>query len=401
MKVIILSAKTGGGHISAAKAINEYLKNNGAEVKMLDTIETISRILNKTVIEIYGHIAKSHKHLWKLMYDTSNNQAAVSKLVATVNGTISKKLLPSINDFNPDIIIVTHPFAAEMISSLKSAGKITVPLVCVMTDYAPHRTWINDKTDAYIVANDQMIKPMEEIGVDPKIIYPFGIPINEDFHSPKNKEEVLKSIGFSQGVPTILMMAGCGGIANIAEIYEKLQSLKTDVQIIIITGKNQKLYNNIRMLASGEEIKKRKFILKHLNLKKLRLIKKPKKLSFDNKDNRKKTKVIYFTNEVSKYMQSSDLIITKPGGLTVSEALACNLPMALFNAIPGQEEENANFLVKNNMAVRLTGGKYDIKIIENLLTDPKRLNAMKLNCQKFDKSDCLKNIYKVIQKLLK
>ena len=99
-------------------------------------------------------------------------------------------------------------------------------------------------------------------------------------------------------------------------------------------------------------------------------------------------------------MQMSDLIITKPGGLTISEALACNLPMALFEAIPGQEEENAEFLVSKNMAVKLTPGESEEKIISNLIQNPQQLNFLKHNCKNFDKSNCLKNIYNLSHKII-
>ena len=100
-------------------------------------------------------------------------------------------------------------------------------------------------------------------------------------------------------------------------------------------------------------------------------------------------------------MSAADLIITKPGGLTVSEALACSLPMALFGEIPGQEEENANFLVGNNMAVKLDKKSSNLKSVEALLKNPDRLNYMKFNCENFDKSDSLKNIYNLAKKLSK
>ena len=97
----------------------------------------------------------------------------------------------------------------------------------------------------------------------------------------------------------------------------------------------------------------------------------------------------------------SDLIITKPGGLTISEALACNLPMALFEAIPGQEEENAEFLVSKNMAVKLTSSENEEeKIISNLIQNPQQLNFLKHNCKNFDKSNCLKNIYDLSHKII-
>ncbi|MBR2735482.1 MAG: glycosyltransferase [Clostridia bacterium] len=405
MKIIILSATTGGGHMSAANAISEYLSEQSIETKVVDTLEYISPILNKTITETYEFLAKRSPKLWKLMYNSSNHRA-INKVVSSSNSLISRKLMPLLNDFEPDLIVSTHPFATEMISKLKSLNKINLPLVCVMTDYAPHRTWISSGVDAYVVANENMIEPMAKMGVNTEIIHPFGIPVDEDFFSEKNKESILSQMDLSTSIPTLLIMAGSCGFANMENIYKKLQKSQIDFQIIIITGKNPRLYNSMQSLISGSETKKHhqfipKFKIQNINLHNLRIFKNLIKKRTDKVTITKPTKIIYFTSEVSKYMAAADIIITKPGGLTISEALACNLPMALFDAIPGQEEENAEFLVSHNMAVKLDSKKENIEVIENLLSNPEKLRNMRYNCENFDKSGSLANIHALIKGLVK
>ncbi|MBQ3093074.1 MAG: galactosyldiacylglycerol synthase [Clostridia bacterium] len=399
MKVVILSASTGGGHMSASNNIRDYLESKNISVKVIDAIEYISPLLNKTVNEIYSYIAVKQPRIWKLVYNTSNNYRTVNKIILSINNIISRKLLPLIESENPDVIITTHPFTTEMISNLKIHRIINIPLMCVMTDYASHRTWINPKVDAYIVSNSDMIPSMEKLGVNKNIIYPFGIPIDDSFYvknTEENKKNILKELGLNPELNTVLIMAGKGGFANIDEIYCELQDINLDFQIIVITGKNEYLYNKIKLLSQGKIYRTKREILRNIRNKlKFRKIKLRKKLNISKI---KKTKIIYFTNEVEKYMSVSDLIITKPGGLTVSEALACKLPMALFNAIPGQEEENANFLVNNNMAIKLENTNIS-KTIENLLSNPVKLNYMKKSCENFDKSDSLKNILDILYKI--
>ena len=109
----------------------------------------------------------------------------------------------------------------------------------------------------------------------------------------------------------------------------------------------------------------------------------------------------FFISFLEKYMHASDLIVTKPGGLTVSEALACNLPMAVFNAIPGQEEDNANFLKANDMGVKIDKNTDFPKFISNLIKEKHQLDAMRKSCEKFDKSDSSKNIVELMKKLIK
>ena len=402
MKIIILSASTGGGHMSAANCVKEYLNENGDSATVIDTLEYISPLLNKTVVEIYEHLAKKHPTIWKLMYTTTNKKS-LNKIVEIINKTISKKLIPLLAEEKPDLIISTHPFSTEMISHLKKNENLNIPLICIMTDYAPHRTWLSPNVDSYVVANEEMIEPMEEMGVEKNKIHPFGIPVDNDFFNFVNKKEELRNLGLRDDLPTILIMAGNFGLANIGKVFVKLQKVDLDFQIIIITGKNKGLFNDLKQLTHGKRLRKRDKILAKMHLKnisekhlKIMAVKKSDEFKIT-----KPTKLIYYTNEVDKYMHVSDLIITKPGGLTISEALACNLPMALFGTIPGQEEENANFLVGKNMAVKLENATGEENIIRNLLLNPEKLNFMKYNCKNFDKSDCLKNIFNLIHSMKK
>ena len=276
MKAIILSASTGGGHMSAAKAIKEYLNSHGASADVIDALEYISPLLNKTVTEIYEYLALKQPAIWKMMYKSSNNKA-VNRLVLGTNKLISKKLMPLIEEYKPDVIITTHPFTTEMISKLKSDNKVTVPLVCVMTDYAPHRAWISPCVDAYIVSNEDMITPMIEMDVKADKIHPFGIPVDDAFFAKRDPQKAMNEIGFSSEIPTILIMAGSCGFANVGKIYSKLQSIETDFQIIIITGKNKKLFQKMQEMVENKEPRKRAKILlkisnKTSNLKHLKLI---------------------------------------------------------------------------------------------------------------------------------
>lgn len=409
MKIIILSATTGGGHMRAANAIKDYLESLANEVIVLDTLEYINPILNKTITEGYEYLAKKKPGLYKVLYDSANKRS-IMQAIANVNNFISKKLAPLIDEYNPDIIVTTHPFSTEMASRLRGINRINTPIVCIMTDYAPHRTWISENVDAYVVANDDMIKSMYDMGVPYWKVYPYGIPIDGAFYTKKDREIVLEEMGLSPKLPTILIMAGSFGVKNILSIYRDILEISMYFQIVVITGRNEELYNSIEEAAS-EAVARRKKVhgrkllrnyMSRLKSKTLRLIKVQKNLDTDYKINqyidfhKKNTRVLYFTKEVDKYMQTADLIITKPGGLTITEALACNLPMAIFDAIPGQEKENADFLVSNNMAIRLEKGADSIR---SLLQNSEKLKSMKSSCEIFNKSDSLKKINLLLERI--
>lgn len=369
MNILILSASTGGGHMRASKAIQDYMmqQDKSIRVEIVDTLKYINPILNKTITNGYVYLATKTPRLYGKLYYLSNREHKLKNFVSKVNNLLSNKLLPLLKDYRPDIIVTTHPFSTEMVSRLKEKFLIKTPLLCVMTDYAPHKTWINNNVDAYIVSNDDMLNKMVQLGVDSNIIYPYGIPIDEVFFEEKDKKKVLEELDLNTELPTILMMAGSFGVANVFKIYRDIENIDIDFQIIIITGKNEKLYDQFReIVGSGS----------------------------------KKTKLIYFTDEVNKYMQASDIIITKPGGLTITESIACNIPMAIFNAIPGQEEENAEFLVRHNMATKIGDENSCADVIVDLLLDKNKLDNMKKACKSFDKNHSSRNIFILINDLL-
>ena len=415
MKILILSASTGGGHMTAANALKSYItQNTKSEAEVIDTLEYISPILNKTVVDGYHYMALKAPKLFSAVYNTTNKENSLTSFVFYLNNQFSKKLVPLLEDFKPDVIISTHPFPTEMVSNLKEIGKISQPLVCIITDYAPHKTWINKKVDGYIVANEEMIEEMHRMGVSKEVIHPFGIPIDTSFYQKTNKETTLKELGLNPENKTILIMAGSMGATQIFKLYKNIINVDTDFQVIVITGNNRSLYKAFQRLLYNNQNKitteiqkvKVKSIEKISNLTKNKKFSKAlNKISFPKdfgvSQKTKPTKLLFFTNEVYKYMQAADLVITKPGGLTVSEALACNVPMALFNAIPGQEEENADFLIRNNMAIKLENPHDTLEIIKKVLSDPDELGSMKSSCESFDKSESNKNILSLLSQLSK
>lgn len=370
MKILILTAATGGGHIRAAVAIEKYLKDNcpGVEVRVADALKTISSVLDKTVCDGYHFLATKAPKMFGKLYESTNQETHFANLVPKLSGMFRRRLFPLIQEFQPDAIITTHPFVTEMISDLKADGKLDALLLCVMTDYGPHKTWLSDRVDAYIVSNEDMAENMvRSMNVPREKVYPFGIPVHDVFFEKADKQAILRELELDENRMTILIMAGSFGVNNILSVFREIAELPQDFQMIIITGRNEKLYE-----AFEKEIAQ----------------------------SPKKCKLVYFTDEVEKYMKASNLIVTKPGGLTISEALACNIPLAVFDAIPGQEEDNANFLMNHGMAVRIGKGDSCAETIETLLQDENKLQNMKESCEKFDKSKSIPNMLDLINRLL-
>ncbi|MBM6838816.1 galactosyldiacylglycerol synthase, partial [Clostridium saudiense] len=182
----------------------------------------INPILNKTVTSGYVYLATKTPKIYGKLYELTNKEDRWISFVSRLNYLFANKLLPLIDEFKPDVIITTHPFPTEMVSILKSKKLVNIPLVCIMTDYAPHKTWVNQQVDAYIVSNDDMVKEMSKIGIKEEIIYPYGIPIEQVFFEQKDKDLVLGELELNPNLPTILMMAGSFGVTNVFKIYEDI-----------------------------------------------------------------------------------------------------------------------------------------------------------------------------------
>ena len=370
MNILILSASIGGGHMKAAETLSNYILSDHkeVEVKVIDTLEYVSPSMNKIVSNGYVFLVRNMNFLYKVFYEDTDRKSLISVLVTKALIIIAKKLLQLIKDFKADVVITTHPFSTEIISILKEDYKIQIPHICIMTDYAAHNTWIKKNVDGYCVACEDMIGEMVARGVHREKIHPFGIPVSKEFFEgdEKDKSQLINSLGLKQ-IRTILIMAGSFGVDNIEDIFRALLTIEEEFQIIIITGNNDKLYNRIRNI----------------------------------KQDYKKAIVVKYTNEVSRYMNIADILITKPGGLTISEALASNLPMVIFNAIPGQEESNSRFLIKHGMAISVGQGDNCNKAIEKLLKDKNKLENLKYNCRKFNKEKSCSQIMELIEGLVK
>ena len=249
--------------------------------------------------------------------------------------------------------------------------------------------------------------------VKKNIVHPLGLPIFERFYRDENfdREKALSEMGLDPALPTVLVMAGSFGVTDILKIYETLVDTECDFQMIVITGNNQKLYDAFEKLLSDEE-----------NFKTLDVPDFIQELPDDNifrwvydrteeirdsiestfvrtTTNKKPTKLLFFVDNVEDYMHCCDLIITKPGGLTTSESIASHLPMAIFKAFPGQEAQNADYLVRNGIAVMLQEGDGLKKQMEELLGDKERLGEMREACKRCGHTDSAENIYELAKKL--
>ncbi len=416
MNVLILTASTGGGHNRASKALKEFINKHDPDtrVDIIDAIEECSSLLNFTVVKGYKALVNWTPQLFGAMYKSSDKQSALSDMVTVIYQQCAKRLQPVIKSYDPDVIISCHPFAGAIVGYIKTYSEFSVPLISIVTDFLPHRAYIAEGIDAYITASDKAKTLLNtQYGVDPDRVYDYGHPVFESFYegNGRSREEVLSELGFDPDKRTVLIMAGSFGVTDILKIYESLVAIDVDYQIIVITGKNKRLYDAFEQLlkGSGDIVTEDEpeFIQSLPEDNILRTIYESGETMIDmisstfypTTDKTKPTKLFFFVDNVDDYMHASDLIVTKPGGLTTSESIACALPMAVFKAYPGQEEQNAALLVENDIGIIIENATDAAEKVGALLKDDKRLIDMRDSCRKYvRKNSCLK-IYELAKEL--
>ncbi len=366
MHLLILSITTGQGHHQTGLAISNYFEERGHQVTRLDCYEYLSPPIKEMLASGYLVSTKYSPKLYGKMYrlaEKIDQKESNAILFQVTNSIFKNKMEKFLEETNPDVIVCTHVFAALLMTHLFEKGR-RYPTIGIITDFKMHPYWEATNIDFYVTPNEYMIPSLIKKGIEKQRILPFGIPIFDKFSNKMSKEAVRKKLGFSD-IPTILVMSGSMGFGNVYKLIKTIDTLEDDFQMITVCGKNEKLYHRIE-----------KGKLKHC---------------------------VYnygYTNCVDELMDAADCIVTKPGGLTVSEALAKELPMLLSKPIPGQEERNLEFLLNFGCCMRISKTSPVDEVISQLFMDPKKQELMLESIRLLKKPDACKKLYEHILKIL-
>lgn len=345
-KIILFYISEHSGHHQASIAIEKAIlaKNPECKVLNINAFKFTNPIMEKIIHKAYMGVIKKRPQIWNYLYDNPVVLKKTDRIRKIVNSAASKKIDKLIKQFDPDSIACTQAFPCGVVANYKKQNNSKIPLIGILTDYAPHSFWIYDEVDAYIVPSVEIKNEFIKKGIPLRKIMTLGTPIDPLFTEPLNKESIFKKFGLSQKKPVILIMGGTHGIGPDEKLIKELDGSKKDFQIIVITGVNKKLFKKIK----GMEPKLKKKIV-----------------------------LFGFTDNVYELMEISDLIITKPGGLTTAEALAKSLPIIILNPLPGQETLNTNMLLEKGMALKAPDENGAVRLAEELIDDPDRIRKMR------------------------
>lgn len=320
MKGLIFSITAGQGHNQTAKVLSEYFQNMGIDCPYMDVFEYINPLLSESVSKIYLMSAKSVPKMYGGVYRLCEKRTAdeLAGLPKITNKILARKLIKLLRGDDFDFIICTHVFAALLVSYLADHIPSKIKTIGIITDFTIHPFWEDTRLDYYVIPADSLINQGVKKGIPTEKFLPFGIPIDTKFASKLSRKEAFEKLGIPQK-KTILVMSGSMGFGNMADEIEALDRLDMDFQIVTICG------NNAKIKASIDELKTKKKIYNY-----------------------------GYVNNVDVFMDAADCIVTKPGGLTTSEALAKGLPMIMNNPVPGQEDRNVEFLLNAGAAIKVS-----------------------------------------------
>jgi processive 1,2-diacylglycerol beta-glucosyltransferase len=346
-RILFLYLTKHSGHYAAATAIEDAVRqlDGNTESMLLDSFSHSNPLLSKVTLKTYLAMLKTAPEIWEFMYDNPEFKERTAKIRELLNRGNSRKMATVLRDFRPDVVVCTQAFACGVLASWKQAtAQVWPPLVGVLTDFVAHRYWGHDRVDLYIAPNDETKTALVAQGIDPARVQVRGIPVGARYLQPIDKDTTVQMLGLRPNLPKILVMGGSLGLGPMKSVIRKLDKLPQPFDLIVVTGKNEELMEQLQRKG-----------------------RKPRHL----------TKIYGFVENINELMEISELVVTKPGGITTAEALIKQLPMIIINPIPGQEAKNTEFLLAQNVAVEAQDASDVMLFVDEFLRNPARLRQMR------------------------
>jgi processive 1,2-diacylglycerol beta-glucosyltransferase len=347
-KIVILSASSGSGHTRAGEALEAAAASipGIASVRHIDVLEYASSLFGVLYSDMYEQMVSKTPSLWGWWYNKSDTPWKGERFRVAMESFQMKPLIECLQAEDPDITICTHFLASDIVSHMLQKEQLTTRHAVVVTDLHVHALWLCHQFERYFVPTDESAYYLRQIGIPDDRIAVTGIPVHPMFSQPMNRTALRRKYKIDPSLPVVLLSAGTFGMESSIEAVRALMHMQQPAQIVALCGRNEDLLNKVTLMA--DEM--------------------PAHLKF---------RALPYTPDMHEWMAISDLFIGKPGGLTISEAMASSLPMILLNPIPGQEEINASSMLEEGVAVSPTDVVTLPYKVDMLLGDPQRLAGMR------------------------
>ena len=373
-RVLILSASSGAGHVRAGQALEKAFRAQGdCDVAHIDALEYVSKLFQRLYDRTYIQMVKRAPDLMGLLYQQTDKPWSHPRERLVMDRLNTQPMIRMLKKMQPDLCVATHFLPAEILAWLIAKKKLQARHAIVVTDYDVHALWLCRTVDRYYVAMEESLEYMARIGVPREKLRVTGIPIDLLFEEKVDAAKARAKLGLADGGPVVLLSAGGYGVGPLEQLVKDLVSMEKPWQIVAIAGKSEQLKKRLDSVA------------KHAG---------------KTPSGQPRVVPLGFTKEMDQYMAAADLLIGKAGGLTTSEALARELPMALIEPIPGQEERNADHLLESGAAIRCNNLPAAAWKIAKLLDQPDKLAAMKRAARAMARPDAARRIARDALELL-
>lgn len=367
-RVLLLSEGFGSGHTQAAYALAVSLRklNPGIQTRVIELGNFLNPVLGPWIISAYRKTVSKQPKMVGMMYRSNYKKSLNRFTQLALHRMFYTHTTQVIRQLKPDLIVCTHPVPNAVVSRIKRLG-LDMKICTIITDYDAHGSWVNQEVNKYLVSSSLVKKKLVDRGVSPSRIEVTGIPVHPNFWTTYDKSDVQKQFNLKP-MPTVLIMGGGWGLMYEENLLEYMTNWRESVQFIFCVGSNEKVRD--KMLATP--------LFQHENIK-----------------------VLGFTREVSKLMDVSDVLVTKPGGMTCTEGMSKGIPMLFYEPIPGQEEENCEYFIRNGFGEMLettaTVDKWMKMIQEPYASDQYRLNLLSKRNQQYDPRSCPNAVLRLMQ----
>ena len=348
-KVLILSASAGTGHVRAAAALETVCRNTPGigEVVNVDALSFTNKLFRDFYSKLYLALAQDAPTLLGWWYDTSDEPWKTDKMRLLLDRLKTRPLVRLISKLQPDITVCTHFMPAEIISHLITKKVIQAKLSIVVTDYDFHAMWLSRAFHRYFVALDETKAYLTLLGFPAERVTVSGIPVDPSFGRQKDRPSIRKKLGLHTDRPVVVVSAGALGVNPAEQVVKSLRQVSQKIQVVVICGKNPEAKERVEQEVARGPVTGVEFLVKG------------------------------YVEDMPEWMGAADLLISKPGGMTSAEAMASQLPMAIYDPIPGQEERNSDQLLEKGVAIKcneITTLGYKVG---RLLADPDRMQSMR------------------------
>ncbi|MCG3126863.1 MAG: Processive diacylglycerol beta-glucosyltransferase [Phycisphaerae bacterium] len=343
-----MTAAAGAGHVVAARAIEQALRRRlpDVEIELLEVLEWSNPFFRRLYAQGYLSLVNHAPTFMGILYEAFDrpNQRFRDAIRTTFQNMNLHVVARHLRQRRPALIIHTHFLPAEMVAEMRRRRRLSCPHVTITTDFETHRMWAQHPTERYYTATADGKAYLCTWNVPPDDVLVTGIPLRAEFDPPPDRAAARQIHGLEMTRPAVLMLCGGFGVGPTERFFDELIALPPTVQLIVITGRNERLRQRLATAADrrGRDVR-----------------------------------VVGFSDQMHTWIAAADLVVSKPGGLTVSESLMCGVPLVVVNPIPGQEARNSDYLLEHGAAIKVNNPRLLGHRVRELLDDPERLAGLR------------------------